>query len=243
MRNISFSLTTAQIRNRTKTVTRRLGWRFLKPGDVLCACEKCQGLKKGETVHRLAIVRVLSVRRERLDAITPGDCVKEGVPDLCPAEFVVMFCRAMRCRRSVDVTRIEWEYVDCNRCGRPFTEEEMASPHSPPDWPGEMICDECYREYEFPCCLCGEYEDDGIADTFVAVTEAYDKELPPGIYRILGNPFYPTPPLGCETLFNRNLERVADLPGHTDTQGFAIGRLCLSCQREFAAGLAGSKDR
>jgi len=28
-------LTTAQIKNRTKTVTRRTGWAFLKPGDIV----------------------------------------------------------------------------------------------------------------------------------------------------------------------------------------------------------------
>jgi len=35
-RNISFALTTQQVRNRTKTVTRRAGWLFLKAGDILC---------------------------------------------------------------------------------------------------------------------------------------------------------------------------------------------------------------
>ena len=60
-RNMSFMLTTEQIRNRTKTVTRRLGWQFLKTGDVLNACVKCQGLKPGETVERLCQIRVTSV--------------------------------------------------------------------------------------------------------------------------------------------------------------------------------------
>ena len=42
-RLMSFSMTTPQVRARTKTVTRRLGWRFLKPGVVLWAVEKAQG--------------------------------------------------------------------------------------------------------------------------------------------------------------------------------------------------------
>jgi len=50
MRNMSFFLTTDQIRNKTKTVTRRDGWLFLKPGDIVQACVKCQGLKKGEKI-------------------------------------------------------------------------------------------------------------------------------------------------------------------------------------------------
>ena len=50
-RNMSFMITTEQIKNRTKTVTRRLGWNFLKPGEVVNACEKCRGLKAGQKVQ------------------------------------------------------------------------------------------------------------------------------------------------------------------------------------------------
>lgn len=39
-RNMSFSMTTEAVRNRTKTVTRRLGWEFLKPGDILWASDR-----------------------------------------------------------------------------------------------------------------------------------------------------------------------------------------------------------
>jgi hypothetical protein len=37
MRNMSFFLTTAQFLDGTKDVTRRKGWRFLKPGDRFMA--------------------------------------------------------------------------------------------------------------------------------------------------------------------------------------------------------------
>ena len=97
MRNISFQLTRPQIVARTKTVTRRVGWQWLEPGTLLSAVEKTQGLKKGEHVVRLATLRVLSVRRERLDQITAADCAAEGFPELTPAQFVAMFCDAMGC--------------------------------------------------------------------------------------------------------------------------------------------------
>ncbi len=48
MRNISFSLTERQFMDKSKTVTRRLGWKFLKPGDRLMGCRKCMGLKPGD---------------------------------------------------------------------------------------------------------------------------------------------------------------------------------------------------
>jgi|TARA_R100000501_G_C2569221_1_gene76741 hypothetical protein len=117
-RNISFALTTDQIRNRTKTVTRRLGWKFLASGDVLNACVKCQGLKPGEKIQRLGQVRVANVNQEPLNDMTTeplygrDECRREGFPDMEPHEFVSMFCNAMKCRPEDDITRIEFEYVD-----------------------------------------------------------------------------------------------------------------------------------
>ena len=108
---MSVSFTEDQVRARTKTVTRRLGWQFLKPGDRLTLCRKVMGRKPGEPLVRLAEVRVVSVRRERLDAITDDDTVREGFPDWTPSHFVLFFMRHMRCASDALVTRIEWEYL------------------------------------------------------------------------------------------------------------------------------------
>lgn len=118
-RNISFALTTEQIRNRTKTVTRRLGWKDLKPGTVLMACEKCQGIKKGELV-RLGLIRVVSVRQESLlklmrdESYGQLEATREGFPHLNGEQFVAMFCDHMRPLFGcvTEVTRIEFEYVE-----------------------------------------------------------------------------------------------------------------------------------
>lgn len=111
MRNISFQLTTRQFQARTKTVTRRLKWLFVKAGDMLQGCEKCMGIKKGE-IRRLSPIRVLSVRREPLNAITQDDVVREGFPEMTPGQFVAMFCRHMNCAPTTEVTRIEFEFCD-----------------------------------------------------------------------------------------------------------------------------------
>ncbi len=65
-RLMSVSLTERAVVERRKTVTRRLGWTFLKPGDRLTLCRKVMGRKPGEPLVRLADVEVVSVRRERL---------------------------------------------------------------------------------------------------------------------------------------------------------------------------------
>lgn len=111
-RNISFFLTIDQFKNRSKTVTRRLGWKTVKPGDILMGVEKGQGIPKGGLV-RLGLIRVKHVSFEPLNAITIEECEREGFPDMTPAEFVRMFCFANGdCLPEDFVTRIEFEYVD-----------------------------------------------------------------------------------------------------------------------------------
>lgn len=112
MRNMSFALTTDQILDRSKTVTRRLGWHFLKVGDQFRACRKCMGMKKGEKIERLAVLRVVAVRGEPLQRITPPDVVAEGFPGRDPIWFIDHFCKSMNCRPQTEVNRIEFAYVD-----------------------------------------------------------------------------------------------------------------------------------
>ena len=111
MRRISFSLTERQFCDGSKTVTRRVGWSTLKPGEHLMAVRKAMGLKKGEHQHVLGEIEVVSVRREMLSCISWEDCAREGFPELSPAEFVAMFCREMSCRLDRIVTRIEFRRV------------------------------------------------------------------------------------------------------------------------------------
>lgn len=111
-RNMSFALTTDQFQNRTKDVTRRIGWESLKPGALVMGCRKCMGLKKGEGIDRLGLIRIVKVTRETLSNISDQEVIREGFPAMTRQEFVDMFCRHMKVRPSQDVTRIEFEYVD-----------------------------------------------------------------------------------------------------------------------------------
>lgn len=115
MRSISFALTIDQIVNGTKDVTRRLGWKNLKPGDRLQAVDKAMGFPKGSKAkdHQrvLGIVEVVSVRRERLDLITSDEVRREGFPGKPPVWFVQMFSTSMRCAPDTEVTRIEFRMV------------------------------------------------------------------------------------------------------------------------------------
>ena len=117
MRNMSFSETKAQMYARTKTVTRRLGWRFLKPGDIVQAVEKSQGLKKGEKITPICRIRVVAVRREKLQHITMADVIREGFSMLTKGEFVSMFCNLNRCLPDTVINRIEFEYCDAEGIG------------------------------------------------------------------------------------------------------------------------------
>ncbi|MCU7877260.1 MAG: ASCH domain-containing protein [Candidatus Thiodiazotropha sp. (ex Lucinoma borealis)] len=110
-RNMSFAMTTEQVANQTKTVTRRFGWWFLKPGDVVQPVEKAMGLQKGEKIKRIgSAVRIVSVRCEPLNSIDDSDCALEGFPNYTPEEFVHMLCTHYGCSREQTVNRIEFEY-------------------------------------------------------------------------------------------------------------------------------------
>lgn len=118
MRNISFSHTTAQFRDRTKTVTRRKRWLSLQAGDQLMGCVKCMGLRQGETVQKLGPIQVVSAQREPLRRMLDdpeygrAECVREGYPEMTPDTFVDTYCEAFRCTPDEDVTRIEYVYLE-----------------------------------------------------------------------------------------------------------------------------------
>lgn len=122
MRNMSFALTTDQVMAGTKDVTRRLGWVFLKPGDLLRPVKKCQGIKRGEKIDVLRDpICVVTVRREPLRAMLDNleygfaECAREGFGDhpsyQFPSAFVDFFCATHRgCTPETLITRIEFSY-------------------------------------------------------------------------------------------------------------------------------------
>ena len=113
MPNISFFKTREQIENKTKFVTRRNGWLNLVVGDILTAVYKSQGLKKGEKIEKLALIRVVSVRREPLEAITQADVILEGFPDKHAEWFITLYLSMYKkMSRSDLVTRIEFQYIE-----------------------------------------------------------------------------------------------------------------------------------
>ncbi len=115
MRLISCSLTEQQIRDRTKTETRRLGWKHCKAGDLLCFVDKAMGNRNGSKPKRIAIVRVTHVRQEPLYCINHKGCQREGFPHLKPLEFVEMFQHHMDCEMTTEVTVIRFLYIPGGR--------------------------------------------------------------------------------------------------------------------------------
>ena len=116
-RNMSFMLTTRQVIDGTKTVTRRFGWDHLKIGDCIMACEKCRGLGKGGKINRLRLIEIVGVRKERADEITryddpAGECAREGFPDMSAGDFVAMLCKANNAKPTDRCNRIEFRYLD-----------------------------------------------------------------------------------------------------------------------------------
>ena len=110
-RNLSFAITTQQMIDQTKTVTRRTGWSNLRPGEIICAVEKGMGLKKGERIKRIGLIEIINVTQTPLSAIIQEDVIREGFPEMSPAEFVAMFCLTHKCPAHQKVTRIEFKHI------------------------------------------------------------------------------------------------------------------------------------
>jgi len=105
---MSVTYTEAAVRDRRKFVTRRKGWRDLKPGTRITLCQRL----RVSPIVRIVDVEVISVRREQLDQITADDVAREGFPEMSPAEFIdTFFVRAQNMRPTDEVTRIEWRYL------------------------------------------------------------------------------------------------------------------------------------
>jgi len=109
---MSFMLTTPQMRARTKTVTRRLGWWFLTSGDLVMAVEKSRGRRKGEQMVRIAPIRIVNTRAESLKKIDAEDIRREGFAQMSRGDFVDHFCATHRgCIPETKVNRIAFEFV------------------------------------------------------------------------------------------------------------------------------------
>jgi hypothetical protein len=114
MKNMSFLATERQILDRSKTVTRRVGWLDAHAGQVVQPIRKGQGIVKGGRVTKLGgPIRFVSVRREQLLHMRPSDLSREGFPDMALPEFIGMFQRLNNLKNPrVRITRIEFVYVD-----------------------------------------------------------------------------------------------------------------------------------
>lgn len=114
---MAFSLTTQQVRDGTKTVTRRLGSADFRPGERRMAIEKGQGLKKGQHVTRIRVIECVSNRREPLFKLLAdpdygkSEAQREGFPDMDGLQFVEFFCRANGVSRRCAPNRIEFKYI------------------------------------------------------------------------------------------------------------------------------------
>ena len=138
MRNMAFSITTRQMYDETKDVTRRLGWWGLKPGDIVMAVEKGMGLKKGEKVRKIYPILIVSCRREPLNKISAEDVVREGFPELSQMDFVEMFSRAHEnVSRTIIVNRIEFKKTSCRH-----TFDEKTPAHC-------VFCGQVLEEFPF----------------------------------------------------------------------------------------------
>jgi hypothetical protein len=115
---LSFSLTEQQFMDGSQDVTRRVGWRCLKCGQILCGVRRRIGIGRGNKVVRLGYIEVMEVSKEPLNAVLdvvygPSECKREGFPEMRPLEFVRLFSKNNgNWLPTVPVTRIAFRHID-----------------------------------------------------------------------------------------------------------------------------------
>jgi len=79
---------------------------------ILRCVDRIMGFEKGEGPTCLGFVKIVKVWRERLDAITQEDVIREGFPDWTPKQFVWFVCREVNAKPWTIVTVIEFRYLE-----------------------------------------------------------------------------------------------------------------------------------
>lgn len=126
-RMMPFSATEAAFRAMEKDITRRLGWADLEVGEEVWGVKQCMGLKKGEHVEKIHLIRIKEVGFEPLEFIHmrgPDEVRREGFPQLARLgagieEFIQMFIQMHRVKgvkRGTPVNRIVFKYLDEEGC-------------------------------------------------------------------------------------------------------------------------------
>lgn len=156
MRLMSVALTEPAVRRREKTVTRRAGWKVIKPGDRVMLCRKVMGRRKGDPLVRIVPVEIVSTRWERLDEITEADVRLEGLGHMTPGEFVEFFTASHKgVHPDSLVHRIEWKYrdVECWACDGAGVHPD-GDPDAEPDEPDGDPFDEYLDPPVIECSNC-----------------------------------------------------------------------------------------
>lgn len=128
-KRMSCRLTQPQVRNRTKTCTRRdpATWVDTKPGHLITLIEQGQGLKLGQKQVVLDTVRCLQNYLEPLAMITQQDVIAEGFPDWTPEQFIEFYCREKGGEPVQMVRIIRWEYLEDEKMST-FSDESDPAP-------------------------------------------------------------------------------------------------------------------
>ncbi len=129
------------------------------------------------------------------------------------------------------------EGAKCDWCEYDLDDEERESPRL--NGSDEPICDDCYQEeYEFPCCLCENYDEQDVQHemlvVFVPTSASGGDKVQPGVYAITGGPYWGTDYFSS-WLDASQLAWLCPLPEslRDDDPFYPVGHLCRDCQKEM----------
>jgi hypothetical protein len=122
------------------------------------------------------------------------------------------------------------ESPPCSQCGH-------VAPDDDSYWgeDDEPLCESCWRDEQFVCCKCDEYEwvsQQGRIGGLVVVADD-DSGVPVGVYEVTEHPYYTAGLIGSSWLHDWALKRIGDVPNGVDTDGYPVGHLCRGCEKKI----------
>lgn len=120
--------------------------------------------------------------------------------------------------------------IECDHCGVELSDDDSFGLED------ETVCDECYDEGTFECCMCHQRWPDSDSGLVVMMTDHIDStDLPTGVYLVKQWPFFSQPMIGMGHTYEGALQRVADLPPSIAKQEWwTPGQyLCIDCSAPY----------
>ena len=128
---------------------------------------------------------------------------------------------------------VQEKVIICPICEKVLDDEESERPRIEPTGNKRIICDNCYWEKYMEICVICENSIDHNDQTHIVLPGGDDRGLSPGVYQILGFPYYLTDCLGSFEVIPERVKFISNVPNRWQVE--SEGYVCSECRKKAGA--------